>query len=73
MMLERFEIEPVWSDSEFLYVRDPEIPDGALVATTRMAYAPNISRVEILPDPPEEGEETTVEAGGTDNSSGGGS
>ena len=38
--------------------------DKALLATTRQTYAPNIAKVEILPEPepePEEVEETTVE------------
>ncbi len=49
MILTRHEIVPIWSDKEILVIRDAEIPDGALLATTRLAYAPNITRVEILP------------------------
>ena len=58
-LLTRHEVEAVWSDVDHLYIRSPDIPDGALLATTRMVYAPNVSRVEILPDPvePESGED----------------
>ncbi len=56
MLLERREITPLWSDRECHVIRDPEITDGALLATTRMVYAPNVSRVEILPDTPDEPE-----------------
>lgn len=58
------EIEPVWKGLEELIVRDSTIPDKALLATTRQTYAPNIAKVEILPEPepePEEVEETPVE------------
>lgn len=54
MVLSRQEIVPIWSDEEF-HVISPteEIVDGALLATTRLAYAPNVSKVEILPPDPE--------------------
>ena len=48
--LERREIESVWSDKDNLIVRDDSIPNGALVATSKMVYSPNASKVEILPD-----------------------
>lgn len=43
-------IVPLWSDEEQVVVRDPSIPDGMLVATTHLVYAPEGSKVEILPD-----------------------
>ncbi len=49
-VLDRREIDPIWSDADFLVIRDPNIPDGALIATSRLVYAPNVSKVEILPD-----------------------
>jgi RND family efflux transporter MFP subunit len=56
MMLIRHEISPIWSDKEYHVIRDPEIEDGALLATTRLVYAPNVSKVEILPPTVEEEE-----------------
>lgn len=50
LVLDRHEIEPIWSDKENLIVRDESIPDGSLVATSKMVYSPNASKVEILPD-----------------------
>lgn len=50
LLLDRREIDPIWSDADFLVLRDPNIPDGALLATSRLVYAPNVSKVEILPD-----------------------
>ncbi len=44
-------IETIWSDEEHVVVRDPMIADGSLLATTHLIYAPNGSKVEILPDP----------------------
>ncbi|MEZ5325508.1 MAG: efflux RND transporter periplasmic adaptor subunit [Verrucomicrobiales bacterium] len=48
--LKRHEIESIWADEKYLIVRDDSIPDGALVATSKMVYSPNASKVEILPD-----------------------
>ena len=56
------EIDPIWEGLENVVIRDPEIPDPALLATTRQTYAPNIARIEILPDTPEEGEEEEAAA-----------
>ena len=50
MELQRHEIESIWADREHLIVRDETIPDGSLVATSKMVYSPNASKVEILPD-----------------------
>lgn len=60
MLLTRYEIDPIWSDQENHVVRNDEIKDGALLATSRLVYAPNISKVEILPPTVEE--ETEGEA-----------
>lgn len=53
LTLDRREIEELWSDAEHIVVRDPSIRDRALLATSRLVYAPNVSKVEILPDDPE--------------------
>lgn len=45
-------IVPLWSDEAHVLVRDPAIPDGMLVATTHLVYAPEGSKVEILPSAP---------------------
>ncbi len=60
MTLERREIEPIWSNEETLVIRDPEIHDGALLATSRLVYAPNASKVEILPNVDESVEPSTL-------------
>ncbi|MEM7383314.1 MAG: efflux RND transporter periplasmic adaptor subunit [Verrucomicrobiota bacterium] len=49
LTLERRTIEWVWSDEEHLIVRDETIPDGAWLATSRLVYAPDAARVEIIP------------------------
>lgn len=43
-------IQPVWSNEEHVIVRDPQIHDGALLATTQLVYAPEGAEVEIIPD-----------------------
>ena len=43
-------IEAVWADEEYILIRDPEIPEGSLLATTRLNYAPEGANVEIMPD-----------------------
>lgn len=43
------QIELVWSDERFVYVRDPEIADGTLLSTTDLVYAPDGAKVEIIP------------------------
>ena len=47
---QQHEIDPIWTGMDDLIVRDPEIPDRALLATTRQTYEPRIARIEILPD-----------------------
>jgi RND family efflux transporter MFP subunit len=44
-------IEIIWKNEAHVIVRDPNITDGALLATTHLIYAPEGSEVEILPDP----------------------
>ena len=46
-------IEPIWSDEEQVIIRDTTIPDGTLLATTHLHYAPIGSKVEIMEDPVE--------------------
>jgi RND family efflux transporter MFP subunit len=64
LTLQRHKIEPIWSGQEVHVIRDPEIADLSLLATTRLAYAPNVARVEILPDSPA-GEDGDESEGGT--------
>jgi hypothetical protein len=45
--LRRTEIDPVWSTSEILVIRDSLKP-GDWVATSRLPYAPNGAPVEII-------------------------
>ena len=42
-------IEAVWSDEHYVLIRDPNIPDGSLLATTKLTYTPEGAQVEILP------------------------
>ncbi len=49
MTLHTRTIEPLWSDEEHVIVRDPNIPDGSLLATTKLSYTPEGARVEVLP------------------------
>lgn len=49
LTLERRTIDPVWTDKDHLVVRDDTIPDGALLSTSHLVYAPNGSKVEIIP------------------------
>lgn len=58
-------IESVWSDEERVVVRDPALTDGSLLATTHLIYAPEGSKVEILPDPlAETTSAVAIESGG---------
>ena len=45
-------LDPVWSDEENLIVDDPTIEDGQLLAITRIVYAPDGAKVEIIEDIP---------------------
>ncbi len=51
LTIESRRIEAIWSDEEHVVIRDPTIADGSLLATTHLIYAPDGSKVEILPDP----------------------
>lgn len=62
LTLNRREIDPVWSDREQLVLSDETLVDGSLLATSRLVYAPNLSRVEILPSGEEEAENTPPSA-----------
>ena len=53
MKLEHHEIEAIWSNEEILIIRDPDIPDGAKLATTKLVYGPRASNIEIIEDPVE--------------------
>lgn len=43
-------ISPVWEDEDYIIVKDPLIEDGQLLSTTRIVYAPDGAKVEIIPD-----------------------
>ena len=43
-------IDVIWADQDHVIIRDPNIPDGSLLATTKLSYAPEGAKVEILPD-----------------------
>lgn len=43
-------IEAIWADERNVLVRDPHIPNGSLLATTKLSYAPEGAAVEILPN-----------------------
>tara|TARA_R110002096_G_scaffold179153_1_gene356101 strand:- start:12632 stop:13852 length:1221 start_codon:yes stop_codon:yes gene_type:complete len=60
LTLTRHEIEALWSNEEFLIVADNEIPDGALLSVTRLVYAPDGSKVEIIPSTEETLSEVNV-------------
>ncbi|MEM1297273.1 MAG: efflux RND transporter periplasmic adaptor subunit, partial [Verrucomicrobiota bacterium] len=68
LTLTRHEIEAVWSNEEFLIVADKTIPNGALLSVTRLVYAPDGSKVEIIPSTEETLSEVklpTLDARGT--------
>jgi RND family efflux transporter MFP subunit len=43
-------ITPIWSDEEVVLIRDPNVADGTLVSTTRIVFAPDGAKVQIIPD-----------------------
>ncbi len=51
LMIRSQRIEILWSDETHVIVKDPEIEDGILLATSHLIYAPEGSQVERLPDP----------------------
>jgi len=53
MTIQTHQIDEIWSDEEHVIVSNPLVADGALLATTHLVYAPDGSKVEILPDPNE--------------------
>ena len=54
LVLESRKVEPIWSDEDQLIVNDPTIEDGQRIATTRIVYAPDGAKCEIIPDIVEE-------------------
>lgn len=50
MTLHNRTIAAIWADENHVIIRDPDIPDGMLMATTKLNYAPEGGQVEILPD-----------------------
>lgn len=53
-------IVPVWSDAENILIRDPNFIDGTLVSTTRIVYAPEGAKIEIIPETESEMDSETV-------------
>lgn len=51
--LARTEISPIWGDENSVVVRD-DLPEGWLLVVSQLSYAANGTKVEILPDEPEE-------------------
>ena len=43
-------IVEVWNDKDHVIVRDPLIEDGAWLSTTRIVYAPEGAKVELISD-----------------------
>ena len=43
-------VDAVWSDDEHIIIRDPTIRDGQWLSVTHLVYAPDGSKVEIIPD-----------------------
>ena len=52
-------IKPVWSDADFVLIRDPNVTNGTYVATTSIVYAADGSKVELIPDTETETESAT--------------
>lgn len=50
MTLHNRTIKAIWADEEHVIIRDPDIPEGMLLATTKLGYAPEGGQVEILPE-----------------------
>ncbi|OUW15579.1 MAG: hypothetical protein CBD18_08705 [Opitutales bacterium TMED158] len=50
MTLHNRTIVAIWADENHVIIRDPDIPDGMLMATTKLDYAPEGGQVEILPE-----------------------
>ena len=44
------EIEAIWSDKDYVIIRDPTIENGTMLSTTQLVYAPEGAKVEIIPD-----------------------
>lgn len=43
-------IEEIWSDEQHVIIRDPLIEDGDWLSTTRIVYAPEGAKVELISD-----------------------
>lgn len=43
-------IEPLWSDEQYMIVRDSAISSDALLSTTQLVYVPEGAKVEIIPE-----------------------
>ena len=50
LTLKNRKLEPVWSDEENLIIHDPSIKDGQKLARSRIVYAPDGAKVEIIPE-----------------------
>lgn len=54
LVLESRKVTAIWSDEDQLIVDDPTITDGQMIATTRIVYAPDGAKCEIIPEVVEE-------------------
>ncbi len=50
-VLQRREFVALWEDADYFIVRDDELGDEVVVASTKLVYAPPNAPVEIIPDP----------------------
>jgi len=63
LVLKVLEIDPIFSTLEEFVIRTSEIADNAVLATTRLIYAPPNTPVKIIPDMTEDEEDTSTAAG----------
>jgi|GEM_PF-101592 len=61
LVLESRKVTAIWSDEDQLIVDDPTIADGQMIATTRIVYAPDGAKCEIIPEVIDEGVTTSQE------------
>jgi RND family efflux transporter MFP subunit len=59
LTLSNLMITPIWSDEDFIIVRDPNVQAGSLLATTHIVYAPDGAKIEVIPDVVEEDDKTS--------------
>jgi RND family efflux transporter MFP subunit len=66
LTLRSAQISPLWSDNDSFVFHNEKIPDGMLLAMTKLVYAPDGARVEIVEDElPADPEEPGGQAAGS--------